>query len=402
MRNLRIPLLVIIGSIFTLTTGTTTSSSLENDYGNQQELSPSAVIIDEKSIELLNANQYFEILTYWGEEGEYEGIKQLIHLFKENNPQINVVHSATGGGGPGNVNDVLQSRILEGKYPDVFVLTSKIGLFSKYYKPLETYSQLEHIKELFPDQVTANFMEDDSLYGVPLNVHRQNIIWYNRNILDNFDVNPPQSLDELIEVLSRLSKTEIEPFLIDPTSNLLKMIKLSVLGKEFFQSTSKESDFNGNDTEEEHTKINQYNEDILGFVNKDTNVTTWQDASRHFAEGNTAFYMSGDWSKSYLVDNLGMQLNEDFGWIVFPGTNDVFVGKIDAFGASITNNDWEVTVSWMELLASEEGQIQFNIKKGSIPARTDIDMSQFDAYSQQSMIDFKKSIDSNQLIIRKP
>lgn len=400
MRNLRIPLLVIIGSIFTMTTGATTSSSLVNNHGNQQEVTTSSVIIDEKAIELLNENQYFEILTYWGEEGEYEGIKQLIHLFKENNPQINVVHSATGGGGPGNVNDVLQSRILKGKYPDVFVLTSKIGMFSEYYKPLETYRELEHINELFPEQVIANFMEDDSLYGVPLNVHRQNIIWYNKNILDKLEISPPQTLDELVEVLSRLSTTEIEPFLIDPTSSLLHMIKLSVLGK--YQASSYKEFETKSDYAEEYSKIIQYNEEILKYAYKETSFNTWQDASRHFAKGNTAFYMAGDWSKGYLVDTIGMQLIEDFGWIIFPGTNELFVGKIDAFGASITNNDYEVTVKWLELIASEEGQMQFNMKKGSIPARTDIDMSQFDAYSQQAMKDFKKSIESNQLMIRKP
>ena len=46
---------------------------------------------------------------------------------------------------------------------------------------------------------------------------------------------------------------------------------------------------------------------------------------------------------------------------------------------------------WLKLLGSKEGQEQFNIKKGSICARTDCDPKLFDAIGQRTIKDFSSN-----------
>lgn len=50
-------------------------------------------------------------------------------------------------------------------------------------------------------------------------------------------------------------------------------------------------------------------------------------------------------------------------------------------------------------MGSKEAQITFNKIKGSIPARTDVDMSSFNVYSQSAMKDFKKAGDNGGLAL---
>ena len=50
----------------------------------------------------------------------------------------------------------------------------------------------------------------------------------------------------------------------------------------------------------------------------------------------------------------------------------------------------EAALNWLKSIGSKEAQETFNRLKGSIPARTDIDRSKFDAYHQWSMDSFAK------------
>ena len=60
----------------------------------------------------------------------------------------------------------------------------------------------------------------------------------------------------------------------------------------------------------------------------------------------------------------------------------------DSFAIPLGAKDHDNAVAWLDTLASVEGQDAFNPKKGSIPARTDADVSKYDAYSQAALKDF--------------
>ena len=47
-------------------------------------------------------------------------------------------------------------------------------------------------------------------------------------------------------------------------------------------------------------------------------------------------------------------------------------------------------LAWLKMVGSKGAQEAFNTLKGSIPARTDVDRSKFDAYHQWSMDSFAK------------
>jgi glucose/mannose transport system substrate-binding protein len=63
-------------------------------------------------------------------------------------------------------------------------------------------------------------------------------------------------------------------------------------------------------------------------------------------------------------------------------------GDNDGGGGSSTK-DPDGTKCWLKTVGSAEGQQSLNTKKGSIPARTDADASDYPAYQQAAIADWK-------------
>jgi glucose/mannose transport system substrate-binding protein len=85
-----------------------------------------------------------------------------------------------------------------------------------------------------------------------------------------------------------------------------------------------------------------------------------------------------------------MKEKVDFGWVSHPGTAGSFIIVADGFRLTKGAPHKEAAFAWLKSIGCKEAQEAFNSIKGSIPARTDVDRSKFDAYHQWSMDSFAK------------
>ena len=76
----------------------------------------------------------------------------------------------------------------------------------------------------------------------------------------------------------------------------------------------------------------------------------------------------GDWGGPILETDF--QPNEDFVQRPWPGAEGLFVLAGDAFIITQGVRNEVAALDFFDTLASEEGQVAFNAKKGSVPART--------------------------------
>ncbi|MGB9820448.1 MAG: hypothetical protein ACPLVG_03745 [Pseudothermotoga sp.] len=94
----------------------------------------------------------------------------------------------------------------------------------------------------------------------------------------------------------------------------------------------------------------------------------------------------GDWAVGYFyAKNF-----KDFGWTLAPGNAGIFDALSDSFGLPKGAKNRDTVIAFLKVLGSKEGQTAFNIKKGSIPARTDVDKSLFPEYQRSAMDDWLK------------
>ncbi|MHB8279878.1 MAG: carbohydrate ABC transporter substrate-binding protein, partial [Candidatus Humimicrobiaceae bacterium] len=70
------------------------------------------------------------------------------------------------------------------------------------------------------------------------------------------------------------------------------------------------------------------------------------------------------------------------------GTEGSFMMLSDSFSLPTNIKNRDAAIGWLEVVGSKEGQDAFNPIKGSIPPRTDCDVSLYDPYLQSSIKDY--------------
>src|SRR5260221_6804028 len=101
-------------------------------------------------------------------------------------------------------------------------------------------------------------------------------------------------------------------------------------------------------------------------------------------EGRVAFSSMGDWAEGEFL-KASMKEKDDFGWVGHPGTDGSFVIIADGFALAKGAPHKEAALAWVKSIRSKEAQETFKQLKGSIPARNDVDRSEFDSYHPSSM-----------------
>ena len=128
---------------------------------------------------------------------------------------------------------------------------------------------------------------------------------------------------------------------------------------------------------------------MLAYQNADHSALLWYQAVKAVMEGKCAFTSMGDWAYGEFA-KAKMKDNEDFGWVSHPGTDGGFIIIADGFTLAKGAPHRQEAITWLKVCGSRDAQEAFNLLKGSIPSRTDIDKSKFGPYHNWSMNSFAK------------
>jgi glucose/mannose transport system substrate-binding protein len=104
------------------------------------------------------------------------------------------------------------------------------------------------------------------------------------------------------------------------------------------------------------------------FFNEDAASVNPPEANQKIMNGDAGFYHQGNWmAGGYNANDLTYK--EDWGWIAFPGTEDMYTLHMDAFVYPHDNPSPDASVKWHRYVGSQEAQVNFNKHKGAIPLR---------------------------------
>ena len=107
-----------------------------------------------------------------------------------------------------------------------------------------------------------------------------------------------------------------------------------------------------------------------------SNVNDWNQATNLVITGKAGGQIHGDWAQGEF-QVAGQVAGEDYSCLPGLGVNEIIATGGDAFYFPL-NDDPEITAAQKELAAlliSKEVQVAFNLKKGSLPIRGDVDLS---------------------------
>ncbi|WP_408008080.1 ABC transporter substrate-binding protein [Pseudalkalibacillus sp. A8] len=339
-----------------------------------------------------------DIFSWWTGAGEEDGLNALIELFKEKHPDVEVENAAVAGGAGTNAKAVLASRMQGDDPPATFQVHGGAELNEGWVaagkmEPLNDLYEEEGWNDKFPQDLIDMVSKDGNIYSVPVNIHRGNVLWYNTKVFEENGIEVPTTFDEWFAAADKLQEAGVTPLALgdkEPwtATQLFETTLLGTLGPDDYNKL-----FTG-ELSFKDEKVKQAAETfkkMLSYINEDHSSRNWQDASQLVANGEAAMNVMGDWAKGYFVNDLNLKVKEDFGWAETPETDGEFMVITDTFGLPKGVSNPDDVKKFLSVLGSVEGQDVFNPLKGSIPARTDADVSKYDAYGQETIEEFKQA-----------
>jgi glucose/mannose transport system substrate-binding protein len=335
-----------------------------------------------------------EIFSWWaGDEGP--ALQALLDLYKKKYPNVEVVNATVTGGAGVNARAVLKTRMLGGDPPDSFQVHAGQELIGTWVvagrmEDLTSLYKSEGWLTKFPKGLIDLLSYNGGIWSVPVNIHRSNVMWYNPAKLREWGVTPPKTWTEFLSTCATLKGKGVEaPLAVGEAwtqQHLWESVALGVLGPDNWAALwSGKLKFN----DPKAIAVWDTFGKVLDCTNKDASGLSWQQATDRVVQGQSAFNVMGDWAAGYMTTTLKLKPGEGFGWVPSPSTGGTFMMLSDSFGLPKGVKNRTNAINWLKLLGSKEGQDTFNPLKGSIAARTDSDLSKYNAYLQSAARDWK-------------
>ena len=344
-----------------------------------------------------------EVLHWWTSGGEARAANVLKELMEAEG--YGWQDFAVAGGGGETAMTVLKSRAMSGNPPSAALINGpeiqewgKLGLLGN----LDEVATAEDWDDLLPE-IVADIMRYDGHYvAVPANVHRVNWLWANPDVLEAAGVEMPTTLEELFTAGEAIREAGFVPLAHGgqawQDATVFESVVLGSQGAEFYQQALVELDPEALGGEQMIAALEDFKR-LRELMDEGMSGRDWNIATAMVIEGTAGFQLMGDWAKGEFTA-AGLTAGEDYLCAAAPGTEDAFTFNIDSLTMFRMSDDAgrEAQQTLARLVLEPTFQEAFNLAKGSIPARSDLDISDFDSCAQQSLADFQRTADEGGLV----
>ncbi|MEI2778836.1 MAG: ABC transporter substrate-binding protein [Tetrasphaera sp.] len=338
------------------------------------------------------ATKDLEIFSWWTSGSEDAALKSLISAYSKKYPDVKVTNGAVAGGGGGNAQQILQTRIQGGNPPDTFQTHPNESL--KVYLDADALEDITSVYDAtgLKDKMPADMLKahenngDGKYYGLSVGAHRGNVLWYSKPMLEKAQVTEPAdgyTPETFLADLQKVKDSGGVPLCLGAkdtfaVAQLFENTLLGTVGKDKWnQLTTGGLQWSDPDVAKAADTFTK----IMAFADPDASAMTWDQAIKKLGEGQCAFNSMGDWAYGELV-KAGKAEGTDFGYAAHPGTDGTFVLVVDTFAVAKGAKNLENAKNWMAVLADPAAQLEFNKLKGSTPIRNDVDVSSLPKYQQ--------------------
>jgi len=335
-----------------------------------------------------------EIFHWWTGPGEREAADAMFKALHDKYPDIEVVENPVAGGGGVSHRVVLQGRMAAGLPPDTFQTLG--GAEMKAYvdggalEPLDDlYAQLGYA-DVIPGPLLKAVSVDGHPYVVPLNMHIQNILYYDMALFDELGLEAPANFADLMAICEAVKGAYPDKACLGLGTNenweaafVLDSIILEEGGAEYYVKLHKgEIDVT---TDETYKASLEKLASLYPYLNSDHPALTWDQSVGLVANGDAAMVIMGTWAIGAFISN-GKEPGVDFGAVNFPQEPErILLFHPDTYGLAVGAPHPETTLKWLEVVASPELQIPTDVAQGGMFARTDIDPTEFPDPIRQEM-----------------
>ncbi|MFZ4622900.1 MAG: ABC transporter substrate-binding protein [Rhodoferax sp.] len=338
-----------------------------------------------------------EVLHWWTSGGEAKSVGELKKIMQAKGNTWK--DFAVAGGGGDNAMTVLKSRVVAGNPPAAAQIKGPAiqeWAAEGVLADLTTVATAEKWDALLP-AVVADVMKYKGKYvAAPVNVHRVNWMWANSAVLKKAGVaGAPKTWDEFFAAADKVKKAGLIAVAHGGQNwqdfTTFESVVLGVGGTKFYQDAMIKLDPKAL-TSPTMTKSLETFRKVKGYTDAAAPGRDWNLATAMVIQEKAAFQFMGDWAKGEFTA-AGKVPGKDYICAAAPGTANAFTFNVDSF-AMFKLKDAAAQKAQADLAAAIMGvefQEIFNLNKGSIPVRLNMNMAKFDDCAKLSSKDFVAS-----------
>ncbi|PRY24886.1 carbohydrate ABC transporter substrate-binding protein (CUT1 family) [Aliiruegeria haliotis] len=335
-----------------------------------------------------------EVLHWWTSGGEAAAL----NVLKEDLEGKGVTWKdmPVAGGSGVEAMTVLRARVTSGNPPTAVQMLGfdiKDWAAEGFLGDLSDVAAAEDWDAVVPPALQEFSKWDGKWIAAPVNVHSTNWMWINKDALDAAGGKAPETWEELITVLDAMKANGIVPLAHGGQAwqdgTVFDSVVLG-LGDDFYKKAIIEQDpeaLSGEMMVEAFKRM----EVLRGYFDDNFSGRDWNLASAMVINGEAGMQAMGDWAKGEFVKAEQVP-GEDFVCIRFPGTQGSVLFNSDQFAMfDVAEEQVEAQKMMASAVMNPDFQVAFNLVKGSVPARTDIDDTEFDACGKKGMADLAEA-----------
>ncbi|MEQ1941138.1 ABC transporter substrate-binding protein [Mesorhizobium sp. VNQ89] len=321
-----------------------------------------------------------EVAHWWTSGGEAAAVAEFAKAFDATGNKW--VDAAIAGGG-NTARPIMVSRITGGDPMAAFQFNTgrqaeeliEAGLL----RDLTDVATKENWSQVIrPASLLEGCTVDGKVYCVVVNIHSWQWLWLSHKAFEDAGVPVPKTWDEFVAAAPALEAAGKIPLAIGgqpwQTTGAFNVLIPAIAGKDVFLKVYQEHDAEAA-AGPEIAKVFKAADNARKMSAK-SNVQDWNQATNLVITGQAGGQIMGDWAQGEF-QVAGQVAGKDYTCLPGLGVNELISTGGDSFYFPKLD-DPEKTAA-QEVLASTmlspETQVAFNLKKGSVPVRGDVDVT---------------------------
>ncbi|WP_196259159.1 ABC transporter substrate-binding protein [Pelagibacterium limicola] len=320
-----------------------------------------------------------EVTHWWTSGSEAAAVRVLADKF--NATGHNWVDGAIAGAG-GVARPLITSRITGGDPMGATQFTHGRAMGelieAGFMRDFTDLAEREGWRDLiFPSTLLDDCTFEDRIYCVPSNTHSQQWLWLSTEAFATAGVKVPTSWTEFVAAAPTLREHGIVPLATGRQPWQMQLIfnalMISVGGPDVFNRVygDKDAEFAGGP---EVAIVFAAADDARHMI-VGSNVQEWNLAAQMLIDGKAAGQIMGDWVQGEFV-HAGLTIGTDIVCLAGMGEHQYLTAAGDAFFFPKVNDPsiQEAQEALASIILQPVTQVEFNLAKGSLPVRRDVEL----------------------------
>jgi glucose/mannose transport system substrate-binding protein len=322
-----------------------------------------------------------EVTHWWTSGGEAAAVSVFADAVNASGHEWE--DAAIAGGG--NARPIILSRIAGGDPMAATQLNTgrdaedlvQAGLMTDLTDLAEAEGWADFIR---PSKLLDSCTYEGRIYCVPVNIHSFQWMWLNRDVYGQSGVDVPSNWDEFAAAAPALRDAGFTPLAVGgeawQISGMSGVFQVALGGLDLYRAINVDKSAEAA-ASPEMTRVFQAIADARGMVDDGYVGRAWNDATAMVITGKAGAQIMGDWAQGEF-GVAGQTAGVEYDCLPGLGVYPVLDTGGDAFYFPKPNKNVDaMTAAQLEmasLLVSKQVQVDFNLAKGSLPIRGDIDL----------------------------